>query len=402
LKAAAARWRRAWLATGDIHDELPWLSVMALVTAIEAGYWALCARIGIAPMPRIATYVVLAGAGMTAALLLRLLFASGKERASWSVVLVGTLLVGLGASFFLPLKYAIPAQVPFWLDAPLAAGERHLFGTDPWRIADGLFGWALVPVDRIYGTWLPVQCVALFSVLLLPPSLRKSRAIIAYVLAWFILGVVAAVLFASAGPVFYDRLLGGHQFADLRSRLNTGAWMTQSESDAMWGSFESKRPSMVLGMSAMPSIHVAIAVWMWLAARSFSLGYCTGSTRLCDLHLDRVGATWLALRQRRPCWCSGDGGRLVPSEEDKLAPLARLDLRPTPVQTAKRVTRVFEMTKVTHPTGFEPVAFAFGGQRSIQLSYGCVRCGLSGAPFARQPQYSPYRPFTLSSSLALS
>ena len=270
MKASGEGQAKARIHRLDWHGEGRWLAVLATVTALELGWWALCWRAGIAPAPRFGTYLALTIAALVVALALRMSFRPSAERASWPVLLLATFLIALGASLFLPLKYAIPGQVPFWLDTPLAIGERQLFGTDPWLLANRLFGWALVPVDRVYGLWLPAQSLALFSVILLPASPAKSRALVAYSLAWFLLGVVAAVLCASVGPIFYDRLLGGHQFAGLSERLGSGAWMVRGEADAMWASFASGRAGLVAGISAMPSLHVAISFWIWLALRDLA------------------------------------------------------------------------------------------------------------------------------------
>jgi hypothetical protein len=253
---------------GKFGEDRAWLAVMAAVTAVEFCWWAVLWKSGFAPAPYVLTYLALAFAGLACVLSLRALTGTMAGSPNWWSVLASTTFIGIGSSLFLPLKYAIPQIVPFWLDQPIAQAERMIFATDPWLQLDRLLGWATVPIDRLYGLWLPAQSLLLFTVLTQPASAAKSRALIAYVLAWFLLGVVAAILFSSGGPLFYDRLLGGTAFAALRETLQyRGAWVALAESDKMWASLASGRPSIVAGISAVPSIHVAISVWMFLAVR---------------------------------------------------------------------------------------------------------------------------------------
>jgi len=252
-------------------EDRQWLVTMAAVTVAELIWWMTAWSLGIAPFPHLIIYLGLAFTGLGAAIGLRLALGMAPTGAPWPAVLLGTMLVGVGASAFLPLKYAIPAEIPFWLDQPIAFAERHLFGADPWILLDRLLGWATVPMDWLYGCWMPVQSLLLFSLILARPSPAKSRALIAYSLAWFLLGVVAAVLLSSAGPIFYDRLYGGHEFQSLDAMLRArGGWFALAESDLMWASRSESYPGVVAGISAVPSVHVAISLWIYLVAREIA------------------------------------------------------------------------------------------------------------------------------------
>jgi hypothetical protein len=191
--------------------------------------------------------------------------------AAWPGLVGGTALLAVGASMLLPLKLAIPHEIPFWIDQPLASAERGLFGTDAWIPLDRMFGWAAVPIDRIYAFWLPVHLAAFFAVLVVPPSPVKSRALITFSLAWLLLGGIAATLLSSAGPIFFDRLLGGDRFALLSQTLQSrGARLALAESNAMWRSYLEGHSGMISGISAAPSLHVAMSVWIYLAARTMA------------------------------------------------------------------------------------------------------------------------------------
>lgn len=176
--------------------------------------------------------------------------------------IVGFQMVALQMAALTWLKEMIPLVAPFWADPLLASLERSLFSVDAWRLVPEIL---VRPLDAIYPSWAPIKFLALLLMLCLPASKLKAQALLAYFLTLGLLGVSGQFLLSSAGPIFYDRLLGGDQFAALASRLDQHAPIANLASTYLWREYMAPVAGIGTGISAMPSIHVAMAAWIALA-----------------------------------------------------------------------------------------------------------------------------------------
>lgn len=169
------------------------------------------------------------------------------------------------ASQFAVLNWAkimMPATVGFWADPTFAAADHLLFGQDPWRLSHQLLGQFTPVIDRIYAFWAPVNFTILLFLFYLPPSTKRAQALIAYFLT-FACGTLGQYLGASAGPVFYESIQLGDRFAE----LPVSPW-TATARDYLWANYLNDGALVGAGISAMPSMHVAVALWIALVCRA--------------------------------------------------------------------------------------------------------------------------------------
>jgi hypothetical protein len=266
------------------HTDREWLIPMAAVAALQFSAWYVMWRLGFARAPLVGLYNLVALAGLAMGLApftiryVLKIWKEGEENPirrigrdldrSRVAAVAGALALGaITAGAFSAMKGAVPVAVPFYLDPALARLDRAVFGTDPWHLTHALFGWATPAIDEFYLTWLLVMLVAFNLVLLTKPSAFKTQSLVAYVLMWPLVGTLGSFAFSSAGPIFHDALFGGNSGL-IATLQQEGATRALGLAQRLWAAYVHRYDTLGSGISAMPSMHIAMACWAALTFRA--------------------------------------------------------------------------------------------------------------------------------------
>lgn len=178
----------------------------------------------------------------------------------------------LGIAAFTTFKLAIPRIIPFYADPFLAQADAWLHGGDPGMLAHAIVpGWAQYPLAYLYGPiWFMLWFGLLAMVALHGDAKLRQHYFWSMALAVCLLGTVSATAFASVGPIFYDTFFSPERFSGLLASIKDsafGEYIAQA-SGYLLASYQSGRGDMGTGISAMPSMHLAMVTlnaWMLTA-----------------------------------------------------------------------------------------------------------------------------------------
>lgn len=179
-------------------------------------------------------------------------------------VIVGVLLCTRAT---LDIKTNIPAIQPFSWDEAMMLFDRQLHGgVDPWLWLQPVLGHAPVTfaINIVYNVWLAVVFGAWVYVAFRPTfDVVRLQFLISFMFVWLIGGCLLAIVFSSAGPVYYGLLgLGPDPFAPLLDYLNAAdalvpIWALDMQK-LLWDGYTGQVEP-YLGISAFPSMHNAVA-----------------------------------------------------------------------------------------------------------------------------------------------
>jgi hypothetical protein len=184
--------------------------------------------------------------------------------------------VALDFGAFTTIKRMLPSLAPFSMDAWAAEVDARLHGGhDPWRLLQPLLGHNAV-TRFIQFVYLPGWMLSLFgftAVLAVSRRLAHLRPQFfwTFIIVWALLGNLVAGAAPAAGPAFYAQLTGDSaRYGPLMDYLDFSRGLAFSSVDtqqSLWFDYQRDIAGLGSGISAFPSLHVAMATLFALVAR---------------------------------------------------------------------------------------------------------------------------------------
>lgn len=183
----------------------------------------------------------------------------------WLSTLLVLGLLPVFMSVFTSVKIMIPLVRPFDWDATFAAWDLWLHGgRQPWEILQPLLGHPLVThiLNINYHLWfLVLYVIVCWQAIARSKPLLRMQFFLSMLLAWALLGSLAATFFASVGPCYFGRVTGlPDPYAPLMDYLHAAneihpVWALGLQ-DMLWQGYQGGLLQQGQGISAMPSMHI--------------------------------------------------------------------------------------------------------------------------------------------------
>lgn len=177
------------------------------------------------------------------------------------------------ATSFTIVKAAIPLLHPYAWDARFARLDAFLHGgVQPWEWLQPLLDQPLATafINVNYHLWFFVMLGMVYWLAFAYEHARlRMQYLLSFAITWILLGNAMAILLSSAGPCYYGKLIdGADPYAGLMTYLHAAdqqysIWALTVQ-DMLWQSHQQAGNGHIIGISAMPSMHVASSVQLAL------------------------------------------------------------------------------------------------------------------------------------------
>ena len=200
-------------------------------------------------------------------------------------------------------KTMIPNIIPFQYDALFMRLDKFLhFGVHPWQVLQPVVGYALITfiLSFLYKFWFAAKFFVLYWQAFSRAHLDlRAQFFLTMMLGWVINGAVFALFLSSAGPCYYDVFVtdgAANPYAGLMDYLrgvNTQYQIVHLEAQAfLMDVYRAENPRMFSGISAMPSMHMSIAMTICLVCWPHKVMRIVGLLFLLVTFLGSVHLAW--------------------------------------------------------------------------------------------------------------